>query len=115
MVRADRLPAPAPIVVQNGGRREPHQDLEFNTRDYAGANLAARVQYMASPRDFAIGRKWGGDNRRSECVLQGRFGESLLQPAAGSAQQPGGVSVTGARGNRPAAADARREWAGSRA
>ena len=41
MVRANRLRAPAPIVVQNGGRREPHQDLELDTRDYAGADLAA--------------------------------------------------------------------------
>src|SRR5215213_11635556 len=90
MVRANRLRAPVPIVVQNGGRREPHQDLEFNTRDDAGADLAARVQYMAAPRDSTIGRKWGGDDWRAQRVLQRRARESLLQPAAGSAQQPSG-------------------------
>jgi hypothetical protein len=42
-VRVDRLRAPVFIVVQNGGRSEPHKDLEFNTRNHAGADFAARV------------------------------------------------------------------------
>src|SRR5215213_10599048 len=92
------------IVVQNGGRREPHQDLEFNTRDDAGADLAARVQYMAAPRDSTIGRKWGGDDWRAQRVLQRRARESLLQPAAGSAQQPSGGSAPSARSDCRAAA-----------